>query len=77
MKERSETEVYNDLIKAGVPKEQARKLSKGAILEGNKAKNYVKVNYPFFIVINLIYQLLSDIFISLNINSYEVRALVN
>ncbi|XP_057313644.1 uncharacterized protein LOC130654963 [Hydractinia symbiolongicarpus] len=50
MKERSKEEAYNDLIKAGVPKEQAEKLSGGAKLQGNAAKNYLEKNLKGIVI---------------------------
>ena len=43
LKKRKSADVYKDLVRAGVNKELARKLSKGAKLKGNAAKTYLKV----------------------------------
>ncbi|MDF7681437.1 hypothetical protein PT300_12905 [Enterobacteriaceae bacterium ESL0689] len=44
MGDRTESEVYNDLIASGVSNDQAIKISKGAKLKGNMARDFVALN---------------------------------
>ena len=52
MKERTQTQVYRDLRRVGIPETTAQKFSKGVGLKGQTAKNYLKVNC----LINFVFQ---------------------
>ncbi|HGB2244983.1 TPA: pesticin C-terminus-like muramidase [Salmonella enterica subsp. enterica serovar Aberdeen] len=44
MGDRSESDVYHDMVTSGIPDEQAAKISKGAGLKGNRARDFVALN---------------------------------
>ena len=44
LKYKTPEKVFKDLRRIGIPKSYAEKFSKGAGLNGNSAKNYLKVN---------------------------------
>jgi hypothetical protein len=77
MKMRSKTEVYNDLINAGMDEELADTISDGAELKGEAAENFVKNNEDITINDNIILNLFPVIYQEIKDSAYKRATSVN